>query len=366
MTANSPFPIVSVEGGAYDRGVQYGAQVKTLIEEAIALYRESFKNVAHLEWDRALDLGRKFVPYIEGYDPEVVEEMEGIASGSGRTFEEILTLNARSEVMYSARSGVKIEEEGCTVMAATPEVTASKHMLVGQNADWIPASQKLWLLTKKKKKGGLNCVTFAEAGIVGKMGLNEAGILSFGNALASNRARLGVPLQIISNYVLSAETVADAIFRILSARRGASNNRVIADSEGLCRDIEAETEDFNCLSPVDGILVHTNHFLGPTYHFKDCMAAASPSTLIRKDRAYDLLAKERGRITVDVMKRIFRDHLGKPSSICMHVDAKRPRGFQSNQTIASLIVDLNQKTLDIAKGPPCKEEYASINLSDIL
>jgi isopenicillin-N N-acyltransferase-like protein len=268
--------------------------------------------------------------------------------------------------MYSAKSGVKIEEEGCTVMAATPEVTSSKHMLVGQNADWIPASQKLWLLTKKKKRGGLNCVTFAEAGVVGKMGLNEAGILSFGNALASNRARLGVPLQIISNYVLSAETVADAIFRILSARRGASNNRVIADAEGLCRDIEAETEDFNCLSPEDGILVHANHFLGPTYHFRDYMPMASPSTLIRRDRAYELLARERGRITVDVMKKIFSDHLGKPSSVCTHVDEKHPKGFQSNQTIASLIVDLNERKLEIAKGPPCQNEYVTIDLTDIL
>jgi len=96
MTNQSPFPIISVEGDACEWGRQYGSQCNKLIKESLNLYHKSFKVDSNLDWEAALELGRKFIPFIEEYDPMGMEEMQGIAEGSGRTLDEILLLNVRT------------------------------------------------------------------------------------------------------------------------------------------------------------------------------------------------------------------------------------------------------------------------------
>jgi len=130
-------------------------------------------------------------------------------------------------------------------------------------------------------------------------------------------------------------------------------------------NIEAAPDEFNYLYPEDGIIVHTNHFLGNNPNIRDMNPQAFPNTLTRRYQAFKLLSAERGRITKDTFKKIFRDHLDKPNSICMHEDSYRYKGRESVKTVVSLILDVNDLTLDIAEGPPCEHEYVTLDFSDI-
>jgi isopenicillin-N N-acyltransferase like protein len=368
MSNHSPFPIIQVEGGPYECGLQHGDQVKAIIKETVANYQNTFEKSFNRKWEEVLKLARRFLPAIEAYDPDVIEEMKGIAKGSGQTFEDILVINARSELVFLARTGGKTELEqadGCTVMAATPEATENGHMIVGHNIDWLAATQKTYIILKKKKKSGLDCVTFLEAGIVGKTGFNAAGIVSFGNGMVTDKMRPGIPTQVILNKVLNAHTVAEAMELFLPPNRAGSVNRVIASAQGLCINIEAAPDEFNYLYPEDGIIVHTNHFLGQNPKIRDMNALSSPNTLTRRYQAYKLLSAERGRITKEIFKKIFRNHVDKPNSVCMHQDPHRPKGRESIQTVVSLILDISDFKLDIAMGPPCEHEYVTLDFSDI-
>ncbi len=369
MTQPTPFPIIPVEGTPYECGEQHGSKARTIIEESLLNYRETFGRF-QLSWGQIVKLARKFLPAIQEYDPNVIEEMKGIAAGSGQAFDDILVLNARSELVFMSRAGKKTEleeaGEGCTVMAATPEVTESGHTIIGHNIDWLAATQKTYVILKKKRKNALNCVTFLEAGIVGKTGFNGAGIVSFGNALVTDKMRPGIPSQIILNKVLNSHTVAEAIQNFLPPNRAASINRVIASAEGLCINIEASPEEFNYLYPEDGIIVHTNHFLGKNTNIRDMNPAAFPNTLTRRYQALKLLSAETGRITRETLRKIYRNHIDKPNSICMHEDPYRYKGRETVKTVVSLILDLNEMQLDIAMGPPCEHEYVTLDFSDIL
>ena len=361
-TSESPFPIISVEGSPYDCGYQYGCQCGSLIAKSIETYQKAFKDDLNLDWKGALDLGKKFGPDIEDYDPDGVEEMRGIAKGAGRTFEEILVLQSKTELKFLASVG---DLEGCTTLAATAEATLSKCTIVGKNWDWIPESQKLGVVLKKKRKGKPNSVALTEAGLLTRDGFNSAGLCIVANALASDKWRIGVPLHIILNKIISSSTLNDAMTAVLSAKRASSNNYMIVHSMGEAITIEAAPCDYNVIWAKEGMLVHSNHFTVPNPNIRDLLPNLHPNTLTRLERATKLLAREHGRIDNRVLKNILMDHFDKPFSICWHPDESIDPRLRL-QTNASFIVNLNQRTIEIALGPPCKNEYVSLKFPDIM
>jgi hypothetical protein len=63
-------------------------------------------------------------------------------------------------------------------------------------------------------------------------------------------------------------------------------------------------------------------------------------------------------LTVGDIQRFHRDHAHAPHSPCVHRYAGR-----SLQTVVSVIGDLTNRELDIAKGSPCRAPYASYTLA---
>ena len=83
--------------------------------------------------------------------------------------------------------------------------------------------------------------------------------------------------------------------------------------------------------------------------------------MLKRYRADNLLSAERGKITVETMQKIFRDHAGKPASVCYHAG-----GIVTSQTVASIVIDVNEKKLYVAKGSPCQNEYVALTFDDIM
>jgi len=59
---------------------------------------------------------------------------------------------------------------------------------------------------------------------------------------------------------------------------------------------------------------------------------------------------------------MLRDHFGKPYSVCTHVDPAIIEDMQA-ETVASVIMDLDERSLHITKGPPCLSEYEKYTLA---
>ena len=103
------FPLVEVRGTPYEIGFQHGQAAGKKIDNTIRLYKFVFKNLWGVEWEAAVKDSSRFVKYVQDYDTDLVEEMQGVADGADKSFEEILTVNARSEVIFSGHT-----LEGCT------------------------------------------------------------------------------------------------------------------------------------------------------------------------------------------------------------------------------------------------------------
>ena len=355
--ARTLYPTIVVEGDGLTRGRMYGALAKAQIENSVSSYKRMFLHWAGLDWERARVEAMKFVPAVERFDPEIMAEIRGIAEGAGVTVDEIMALNVRYEVVFSSAMFSE-----CTSVAALPEVTQTGHLLMGQNWDWQPSASRSCIVLHIKQPGRPSIVTFVEAGIVAKVGLNSAGIGLCVNTLASSDfARHKVPVHAILRAILNARTLSEAIAVVLRAERASSCNYLVASKAGEAIDLEATSRDVYYLYPQNGAVAHANHFIYDQTAVKDLGKLSFPDSLIRSSRASRLLSLQRGKIDLSTLQSVFRDHVSWPDSICRHENESLP-GQERLVTVGSILMDLTEMRMWLTDGPPCERDYREVEL----
>ena len=143
-----PFPLVEISGTPRMRGLAYGRQAKQRIFKSIAHYKAQAERLG-LSQETLSAIIEKYIPIVSsagtpaGIFAPYLEEIQGIAEGSGATFQDIFLLNARTEVMKLAvkpelRAQLLSNEatDGCTAVTVMPSATASGHLIHAQNWDW--------------------------------------------------------------------------------------------------------------------------------------------------------------------------------------------------------------------------------------
>ena len=222
MSASSfPFPLVDVEGDARERGRQYGSLAAERIATSLRVYMAAWTAGAGAGAARAalLARARKFEPVIGDRYPELLEEMRGIAEGAGRAIEEIVALNARTELLYGEPA------DGCTGAVLLPERTGGP-VIIGQNWDWRPACREAAIVLRVTPERGPGFLTFVEAGMLARSGMNSAGIGLCGNFLNSDMdgTQRGVPIPVIRRAILMSPSLPTAVGEVLRAPRAFSSN----------------------------------------------------------------------------------------------------------------------------------------------
>ena len=373
---NRLLPLVDLRGDAREIGVQHGRAAKAHVAHNVDAYRRRFTEWGHIPRDEVRLRAEAYRQVIEDASPDYAAAMEGIAEGAGQDVLDIVAINVRYEMMYSefAERGKRrlagpLAGGGCTSFALLPQFTASGHLIIGQNWDWVPESQGLLVRTHGH---GPDQLAFTEAGIVGaKIGLNDAGIGLAINGLVSDRDSWSpprVPFHVRCAQILAARSLRDAQGAITEKKRSCSANFLIAQggNSGAIVDVEAAPDNECVLLPTRGYLVHTNHFLDPdALGIWQPLAEDRPSTMTRFARIHDVMrsweAKNRS-VSVEDLKRILRNHTGAPNSLCRHPDVSLPSDDRY-ETVVSVIMDLDAKEMYVASGTPCTARYRLFPLS---
>jgi isopenicillin-N N-acyltransferase-like protein len=353
------FPFFQIAGGPYERGRQHGEQAADLIRFNLDGYWRLFQHYAGLDRPAALAAARLYSDPIRLYTPHLLQEMEGIAAGAGLSLEEVLALNCRTELLST--SEIPLCQE-CTAIFAAPERTAGGHTLLAQNWDWYDILRGGMILLRIAGPGRPTVLTLTEAGMVGKIGLNSAGIGVCTNFLRHDQRRLGLPFHLMLREMLEAPRLGLAVAAAYRAGRADAGNYLLAHADGEGINLEAAPASVAWLHPRDGLLVHTNHFLVPRLQEGDTGILESDNTLIRYGRAVHLLQRRAGALTVEMLMEILRDHFDRPKSICRHPDPTLPRAEQS-ATLASMVLDLTAARMYVAVGEPCQGDYYSVDLT---
>lgn len=367
MTPNSRPPYIRISSSdPGERGRQLGEEAGERVKRSIANYRETFAHYTGLDWPEVCERASAFLPEIRAYDPDIAQEMTGIAEGAGVALEDIVAVNARTEVMYGLSADMKPE---CTAFSSRGSAIHARPMLLGQNWDWRPVTLEACILLEVQQGPKPSFITFLEAGLVGKMGFNSAGIGMVTNLLVSDldRGTPAVPFHVILRGILNASTLAAAVHAITSHERAASANYLVASEDGTALNIEAGPGGIDTVGlsvSDDGLLAHANTFQSPPDHVADLGRSLLPDSPARADRMMARLRAVRSGDSLgeEQIREILADHQGYPASICRHLNLDE-HPIERISTNASIILNLTERTLDLAVGPPCEGEYERIQPS---
>lgn len=344
------------EGAPYDRGIAHGEAFADEVAHNAAFYLDHFAEHGVAE-PAAREHARAFVERIPGYHDTYLTEMRGVAEGSGVPLEEVTLINVRQTILYSAYASEGTEEdaraptpEGCTSFGLEPEVTATGRVYLGQNFDWQAPVEML--VMDVRRDDGPDFVAVTEAGNVGgKFGVNEHGIGVVANGLstpADGDHPYRKPSHVRGREIFDAERLDEAIGAIIGTPRPTSRNYLVGHAAGEVIDVETAPDTVGYVYPDDGVVTHANHFGTPG--IESIYERRLPDSVSRGRRIERLFARP-GDIDEGAMKAVLRDHAGRPRSICRHGDGS---GLHTN---ASGVIDLNERRLLAAGGPPCEGEY---------
>jgi isopenicillin-N N-acyltransferase-like protein len=359
--------------GPRERGRQYGEAARAPIARSVAFYAESTARKTGLSWPEILDRAPAWVPVIEGYLPDIVDELRGIAEGSGHTFEEILALNSRGELTKgNPFTDRRSEDEGCTSFAMLQQANALGRVWAGQNWDLWDAIADTVVVLRIAQPGKPTIICHVEAGQVGRHGANSAGIALNANGLGAGFGTgLGVPGTFVRRKVLESWDMHDALDAIFSVRQSLSSNLLLTHADGFAIDVETTPGRHGWMYPTEGLLVHGNHFQSfVPPQIEQSYKPFSVDSLYRTPRVEEGLSRARVDGTTEeavetIVQTTMSDHFGHPNAVCQHVDPRRHE-LDRYSTIVSSLVDLTTGTYRLTPGLPCGNSYqrAPWNLYD--
>ena len=356
-TVMDRFPVYRIEGdSAFRRGAEHGEQAREQIGATVETYEQIFRDFVGLDWTEAKQIGMAYAPRIREYAADLAEEIRGVAAGSGFDEGDILALNARSEIALSARF-----VDGCTSVAAFGRATRDSTTVLCQNWDWRPSLRDSMVVLLVEQPGKPSLTMLTEAGIIGKLGFNSAGLGVCLNALVTDRVdEDGTPLHVVLRSILDSWTLGDAIGAVARARIACAANFLVAQHGNGAVDIEAVPDALDVLLPECDTLVHTNHVLSPRLSGVRCLGAlAFPDSYVRLARVRRLVEEQHGRIDLDTARAILRDHANAPDSICRHLDEVVDPEGRRIHSVFSLVMDLEEGRFELTDGPPCSSEFFS-------
>ncbi len=354
------FKEVTIQGAPYERGLQYGRACAKEIALSIRNYTDLLQLRKNMTWEQARLLSLKYLPSIQAAGDAYVQEMQGIAHGAGVSFEDILVLNARSELLHTPIPADAEDGMECTAFCVMGPATCGGIVLAGQTWDFTLAQREaviiLRILGEEDKP---DILMFPEAGMIGGKGCNSAGLSLTLNALRTAKYRIGLPVHVRMRRILECTRLHEAYERAVSGVMPGAANLMMGHKDGVALDVELDPDGVDVLLPEQGVLVHTNHFIGPRHSLHHGHSAGG-STYIRLQRAKQLFC--RTGLTIADAEAAFCDHAGWPTSICAHAsDLKRPL-LEQNGTNFGLVMDLTHGIVRLAAGNPCETTFTEISI----
>lgn len=352
-----------LSGTPYEIGYGHGSLAKEYVMNSLHSYQDMFLDHSGVKWEDAKRTAPRFIPAIQSYDPDMLEEMRGVADGAGVDFEDILTLNTRSEVLMTMKLGEKkVLRDGCTNIAVSPERTKNGHTYLAHNWDWKNSQKASIVVFKIRQKEKPDILMITEAGIIGKFGVNEYGIGVAMNALCTPTDAVGVPLHCVLRGILNSKSLGDAIQAIAAFPNACPANYLMASGCGEVVDCERMPDDYEIIYPDDHILVHANHItsLKLKMKYEDTVIGLLNSTYIRYNRAGKLI-RQYDRIGVEELKKVLSDHVDAPNCICSHPDPNLSP-LRAMCTVFNMVLDLTEKSMEVCKANACCGEYYKLYL----
>lgn len=268
-----------------------------------------------------------------------MEEVSGIASGASVPFESILALNVRTEI------GFGMLNDGCTAFAIKTDTDS----FIGQNWDWEGQQSDNIVCARIAQDGKPTIHMMTEAGIIGKIGMNSAGVGATLNAISARGVAFDrLPCHLALRTALESTSLLEARMKLNKAGVGSACHITIADTENGSIGFENTAFDQKELLMKDGVNTHSNHFIVEHIGVDDKgMLKDSP---FRLQRIRDLLADAGPNPGLQQLRQLLKDDKNAPAAI-----NRSPTEKSTIRTLFSIVMDLGNRYAVVKMGRPTED-----------
>ncbi|MGN9785393.1 C45 family autoproteolytic acyltransferase/hydrolase [Nonomuraea sp. ZG12] len=342
-------PLDTAGGGrppdAAGRGREFGARWQAEVRANLDGYTRLFEAGGASE-ARVRGLAERALDNTAAWAPALAEEIIGIAAGAGLEPWQAAAVNARTEIL--AALGDDGEGECSTAVVVGGDLPPR----AVQTWDWHDHLRDAPLLWAFEPRPGHTVRTFTEFGVLGKIGVNSAGLGVHFNILrhSADHARIGVPVHVVARRILDeAATLEQAAELARSARTSASTVITVVTEAGV-RALEICPEGVAEVG-TGGILLHTNHFLDGALAAGERLGTERPATYARLRHLEGRLA-QLGDPDVTTRARAMTCH-APVAPVCAHADPELPFD-QRWETLAVIALDVATATMRVHRGRLCQ------------
>jgi len=328
-----------ISGRPRERGRRYGHLFKDAIRAFLdkEIYGAFAKKPANR--DDFLRYAAACIKPIAKQAPIVMEELEGMAEGSGLSLEEQVLVTCHEELWHQ---GLLPTASHCTAIACGPPDTCDGNSYVGQNWDWMTRLYGLSRVLLWKRTEGPSVIGYAYPGLWIGAGLNSAGVALCWTSTPSvgiPGPRVGLPSYVLIAHMLYQETLDAAIDVARRAGHAGWFTFVLADGQGRLANVEG--------SPREMAVEYGRGHVARVYFGTAQMTHTPPDKPIPRhpqcQRMLDLLAAGRGRLDRPVLQGFFGDH---KSTIC-----------KPYATLDSMLFNTPRREAYVSRGPGCSGRW---------
>jgi len=333
--------VVTCAGTPRQRGEQHGEALRGRIADGLARWAEAIATAHGVDADAYISEfvhGTDFLPAIRRWTPELLDEVEGIARGSGQPWEWIYACNLLDEEWTWARARRLGHAPGCTVAGFAPEDGTP---VLAQTMDINNFHDGTQAVIRVDGDGDPDVLMLTRAGMIGLTGCNAEGLAVVVNNLdVLPTSRTGLPVAFAIRGSLTRRSLADAARFLGEVPHATGQHYGIAGPAGLA-SVEAWATGVTVTTNPGTRLLHTNHPLTTDQIADDGEARFQRS---RTRERLDYLEREAGTC---------RDALGVQELLCdctvpVSLGAERP-----SMTFGAVVYECSvPATMQVAMGPP--------------
>jgi isopenicillin-N N-acyltransferase-like protein len=336
--------VIDAAGSPREMGRAHGEQARDLVQQSLAGWREAMNKEGHEpdELIHVLSRGTGFRDAIAEHAPGLLEEVVGIAEGSGLHYDEVFALNCLDEAWWwSEKTG------GCSTVAIGAD--GDRPAFGGQTMDlddWMDGTQ---IALRTATVDGPAQVMLSRAGMIGLCGANDDGVGVLVNTLSQLPVSTdGLPVAFVVRAALEARTVNDAATILQRLPHASGQAYTLVSADGVI--------GMECGAGVAAEYINDPELPQDRWHTNHPIAAASEGDVEEdSELRFDALDERAPELTdVSELRTLLADG---ESGVCMFPD-RWPGNWT---TFGAITVEISSSTqVSIAPGPPDRTPWVDV------
>ncbi|MBJ9977626.1 peptidase C45 [Pseudomonas sp. S75] len=263
---------VCLRGDAFARGHQHGTALRERLQAFVA------DGQCRLDCLTDRDLSAQYLQHLVASHREVVcavmpdigLEIDGLAAGAGLSRDQAWLLQLRREVIgYHATTA-----GDCTTLA-----TLQGESLLAQTVD-LNGNLDDCIAVLDIQGTPCRALVLSFAGLLGYLGINEAGLAIGLNLVLGGTWRPGVPPYLAIRHLLdTCQTASQALERLRSLPLSSSRSFTLCDAQTA---LTVEVLEGECRVLEQQLLAHTNHYLHEDFLAQDRLNVFARNASLRR------------------------------------------------------------------------------------